>query len=458
MGVQPQRIAIKPVPRGLKGGHTSPRTFICIDLKSFYASAECAARGYDPFTTNLVVADPERSRNTICLAITPAMKAAGVKNRCRVGQIPSAMNYIVAKPRMAYYMGVSARIVAIYRRYIDPADIHVYSVDEVFIDATAYLDYYAESPRQLARDLIDAVYRETGIAATAGIGPNAFVAKAALDVLAKHEPDGIAELDEHGFRQRLWFHRPITDIWMISGGTARRLAKRGVYDLAGVCALDPQVVRREFGKVGEYLIDHAWGLENATLQGMRSIRPKSRSLSCGQVLMRDYSFSEATTVVSEMADEVLLDLASQNLAAREISLFVGYSANVDTMPPRIRTLVPPGVTRYDLGHTGSSKRLPTPCDLPAILKARILGCFEKTTFRDVPIRRIMICLGRLTSTSNLQTALFDDVAAQERQRSLAKTWGAVRRRYGKDALLHASSLLPEGTARMRAHQVGGHHE
>ncbi|MBQ6454082.1 MAG: DNA repair protein, partial [Coriobacteriales bacterium] len=210
------------------------RTYLCIDLKSFYASVECVERGLDPFTTNLVVADPERSEKTICLAITPAMKALGVRNRCRVFEIPKGIDYIMAKPQMHRYMEVSADIYAVYLRWISPQDIHVYSIDEVFIDATPYLRLYGMDARGLANMLMDAVFKETGVSATAGIGTNLFLAKVALDVTAKHAPDRIGYLDEAEFRRSIWHHRPITDIWNIGPGIAARLSGYGVFDLAGV--------------------------------------------------------------------------------------------------------------------------------------------------------------------------------------------------------------------------------
>ena len=243
----------------------SEKTYLCIDLKSFYASVECADRGLDPFVDNLVVADPERSRTTICLAITPAMKALGVKNRCRVFEIPDGIDYTMARPRMRRYMEVSAGIYAIYLRFVSPEDVHVYSIDECFIDATPYLPLYGMDARAFARTLMTAVFQETGICATAGVGTNLFLAKAALDITAKHAPDNIGFLDEGTFKQQIWFHRPITDIWGIGPGIARRLARHGAQDLASVAALNPEVLYREFGVNAEYLIDHAWGQEPCTI-------------------------------------------------------------------------------------------------------------------------------------------------------------------------------------------------
>lgn len=251
------------------------KSYLCIDLKSFYASVECADRGLDPFLENLVVADPDRGPGTICLAITPAMKVLGVKNRCRVFEIPGSIEYTMATPRMRRYMGVSAQINSIYMRYISPDDMHVYSIDECFIDATPYLRLYHMAPRQLAEFLRTKVMEETGITATAGIGPNLFLAKVALDIEAKKAADGIGVLDEESFKREIWFHHPITDIWQVGPGIARRLARRGVQDLAGVCAADPKWIKKELGKSGEYLIDHAWRQEpcNRPDKGVSAKRP-----------------------------------------------------------------------------------------------------------------------------------------------------------------------------------------
>ena len=278
------------------------RVYLCIDLKSFYASVECAARGLDPFTTNLVVADPDRSNTTICLAITPAMKELGVRNRCRVFEIPEGIDYIMATPRMHLYMEESARIYSIYLRYVSADDVHVYSIDECFIDVTSYLALYGKTPRQMARLLMDAVFAETGICATAGIGTNLFLAKVALDVTAKHADDGIGVLDEAEFRRVIWPHRPLTDIWNIGPGITRRLAKYGVHDLRGVTQMREETLYREFGVNAEFLIDHAWGQEPCTIAEIHAYEPKGHSLVNGQVLPSDYTADEARMVMREMVD------------------------------------------------------------------------------------------------------------------------------------------------------------
>ena len=300
---------------------------ICIDLKSFYASVECADRGLDPFTTNLVVADPDRSANTICLAITPAMKAAGVRNRCRVRDIPPGIEYLTAIPRMKRYMQVSGEIVGSYLELVSPQDLQAYSIDECFIDAAPYLRLYRTDARTFAKRLMRRAFEVSDVTATAGIGPNMFQAKVALDICAKHASDGIGQLDDESFKREIWFHRPITDIWGIGPGIARRLAKHGAYDLAGVCAVNPKVLRREFGKNAEYLIDHAWGLEACTVEQARGYRPRGHSLTNGQVLMRDYSCREVETLLREMVLGSALELVEKGLCAQVASVYVGYSAS-----------------------------------------------------------------------------------------------------------------------------------
>lgn len=304
---------------------TENRIYLCIDLKTFYASVECADRGRDTLTCNLVVADPDRGRTTICLAVSAAMKRLGVRNRCRVFEIPDGIDYIMARPRMRHYMEVSARIYSIYLEYVSPDDIHVYSVDECFIDATPYLSLYRTTPRAFARELMDAVYARCGIRATAGIGTNLFLAKVALDITAKHVEDGIGYLDEELFRRTIWRHRPITDIWGIGPGIAARLAKYGAADLMGVAALDERILYREFGVTAEYLIDHAHGVEPCTIAEIHAYVPEATSLTSGQVLPRSYSYGEGRTVLREMVDASVLDLVDRRAVCDAISLYVGYA-------------------------------------------------------------------------------------------------------------------------------------
>lgn len=424
------------------------RTYTCIDLKSFYASVECTDRGLDPFSTDLVVADPERSANTICLAVSPSMKAKGVRNRCRVRDIPAGMAYITAVPRMRRYMEVSAEIYREYLRYVCAEDTWPYSEDECFIDATPYLGRYDLSAHAFAGRLIAAVRDRTGIAATAGIGPNMFLAKVALDVTAKHADDSIGELDQEGFRREVWFHRPITDIWGIGHGIAGRLARRHIYDLAGVCAEDPAVIRRMFGKNGEYLLDHAWGLEPVTIADCRGYAPKAHSLSNGQVLMRDYTFDEARTVAREMVYGSCMDLAGRMLACDAVGLWVGYSGTL------LRGW--DGAGEVPAMHAGGQRRLGRVTASERRIAEAVMGLFDATVSRTAPIRRVGIALMGVVPARMATPTLFDDVEADEREERLARAAVAVRRRFGPNALLRGASLRPGANARERNLQIGGH--
>lgn len=439
---------------------TREKTYICIDLKCFYASVECIDRGLDPFKDRLVVADPERSNTTICLAITPAMKALGVKNRCRVFEIPPGITYIMARPRMRLYMKKSADIYAIYLRYVSPEDVHVYSIDECFIDATPYLDLYDMGARDFARLLMDAVRAETGICATAGVGTNLFLAKVALDITAKHALDNIGFLDEAAFKREIWFHRPLTDIWSIGPGIARRLARYGTRDLAGVAALSKETLYREFGVNAEYLIDHAWGQEPCTIAEIQRYKPEGHSMTNGQVLPGDYTFEEARLVLKEMVDASVLEMVEQGVVTERISLMVGYArsagsfADVELFEGE-HGKRPVSGHRWGL-HTGGNRKLDRRTNSRALLTACFEELYDETTRRDVPIRRVNIGFGDLLPEEYGTLTLFDDEAAFERERSLQEALVAVRGKFGKNAMLKGMSLREKATARERNEQVGGH--
>lgn len=436
------------------------KTYICIDLKCFYASVECIDRGLDPFKDRLVVADPERSNTTICLAITPAMKALGVKNRCRVFEIPPGITYIMARPRMRLYMKKSADIYAIYLRYVSPEDVHVYSIDECFIDATPYLDLYDMGARDFARLLMDAVRAETGICATAGVGTNLFLAKVALDITAKHALDNIGFLDEAAFKREIWFHRPLTDIWSIGPGIARRLARYGARDLAGVAALSKETLYREFGVNAEYLIDHAWGQEPCTIAEIQRYKPEGHSMTNGQVLPGDYTFEEARLVLKEMVDASVLEMVEQGVVTERISLMVGYArsegsfADVELFEGE-HGKRPVGGHRWGL-HTGGNRKLDRRTNSRALLTACFEELYDETTCRDAPIRRVNIGFGDLLPEEYGTLTLFDDEVALERERSLQEALVAVRGKFGKNAMLKGMSLREKATARERNEQVGGH--
>ena len=412
------------------------RTYICIDLKTFYASVECAERGLDPFTTNLVVADPDRTEKTICLAVTPAMKALGVRNRCRLFEIPTSIDYIMARPRMRLYMQRSVDVYRIYLRYVSPDDIHVYSVDECFIDVTPYLSLYDTDAVSLAKMLMDAVLDETSITATAGIGTNLFLAKVALDVLAKHEPGGIASLDEESFRRCMGHHRPITDIWNIGPGIARRLEKYGVCDLAGVAAMERETLFREFGVNAEFLIDHARGVEPCTMADIKAYRTTTKSLTNSQVLPCDYTFSEALTVMREMTDELVLELVDDGLVCGGVSVSAGYA---------------------DKGRDGAQRTLGRATSSFKAIWAAVEEVFGEVVRRESPIRRLTVVLSGVAPAEYEQLSLFVDARADATERREAEAVLAVKGRFGKNALLRASSLTEKATARERNEQVGGHH-
>ncbi len=418
------------------------RAYLCIDLKSFYASVECVERGLDPMTTNLVVADPERSSGTICLAVSPSLKALGVKNRCRLFQIPPNLDYIIAEPRMQKYIDYSARIYGIYLRYIAPEDIHVYSIDEAFLDVTPYLKLYKMSPKELAQKLMAEVLRDVGVRATCGIGTNLYLAKIALDITAKHSPDFIGILDEKTYRQTLWDHRPITDFWRIGPGTARRLAKFGIHTMGQIAAIDEEFFYQRFGVDAELLIDHAWGREPTTMADIKNYKPKTNCLTSGQVLMRDYNFEEGRLIIQEMMDLMSLDLVEKHLVTSSVSIYVGYSHTVDvraakgTAPIRIET------------------------NSDSILISAVTELYERIVDPRLPIRRVMLtCNNVVTDTSCCQLNLFDQAVtleALERDRTRQEAVLDIKRRFGKNAMLRGMDLQAAATTRERNRQIGGH--
>ena len=347
------------------------RIYACIDLKSFYASVECVERGLDPFKANLVVADPARGRGAICLAVSPALKVLGVRNRCRIFEIPSHISYITAVPRMKLYMDYSAGIYNSYLEYLSSQDIHVYSIDECFIYLSPYLLLYKMTPKSLVQLLVQRILEKFGICATAGIGSNMFLAKVALDILAKHQPDNMAFLDEALFKEKMWHHRPLTDFWNIGRGTAQWLARKGIYDLYGVAHCEPQRLYREFGINAEYLIDHAWGRESCTLAELRHYQPKSHSIANSQILFEDYAAADALVVMLEMVEFLCLKLVETQMLCNSFSLSIRYSK--DCLPP-----------------TGGSRRLPQATDSFEVLGQLFRELFWQTTAADAPIRQICV--------------------------------------------------------------------
>lgn len=446
------------------------RTYVCIDLKSFYASVECVARGLDPMVARLVVADPDRTVTTICLAVSPALKALGVRNRCRLFEVPETIDFIVAKPRMRAYMQASADIYGVYLRYVSPDDIHPYSIDECFIDATAYLGLYDMTAREFAGALRDAVRAETGIPATVGIGPNLFLAKVALDISAKHADDGIGELDERRFREQIWPHRPITDIWNIGPGIARRLASYRVYDLGGITEMSPAVLYREFGVNAEYLIDHAWGLEPCTIAEIKAYRPSSTSLMNGQVLPCGYSFDDGLMVLREMCDDTVLDLVEKHLVTDHISLQVMYQRErvaASGVPGEEAAAAEGGewfenghglrrVGGSRSGHGGGGRRIAERTNSFAKLFPLVEALYRETVDPTRLIRKINIGFGNLVDEDFATLDLFADVEAEARERRRQEAVLAVKGKFGKNALIKGTSLKEHAMGRERNLLVGGH--
>ena len=411
--------------------------YLCIDLKSFYASVESVERGLDPVKTNLVVADPSRGKGAICLAITPALKDLGIKNRCRLFQIPDDVEYITAMPRMKLYMEYSAHIYSVYLKYISKEDIHVYSIDECFFDISSYLELYNKTPKEMAQMIIDAVYKETGICATAGIGTNLFLAKVALDVTAKHVDDHIGFLDKDEFEKTLWHHKPMTDIWNFGRGIEKRLEKYGIYDLYDIAHFDEKILYKEFGVNAEFIIDHARGIEPCTIEDIKKFKAKSNSLSNSQILFEDYNFDDALLAVKEMVELMVLELVDKNLVTDCISLTIGYSKEVTK-------------------STGGTMKLGEYTDSKKKLMEYFVDYYKKTTKRNFPIRKITIGMGHLIEQDYLNFDIFMNIEESEKERKRQKAVIDIRKKFGKNAILSGMSLYDKATTKKRNKLIGGH--
>ena len=500
------------------------RIYLAIDLKSFYASVECVSRGLDPLTTHLVVADESRTEKTICLAVTPALKAHGVPGRPRlfeaVQKVEEANNrrlrnapgrkftgsscdetelrahpewridFLKAPPRMAEYIAYSTRIYDIYLRHVAPEDIHVYSIDEVFMDITGYLKAARMTARQFAAAMLAEVLEETGITATAGIGSNLYLCKVAMDMVAKRvQPDEngarIAELDEMSYRQLLWDHRPITDFWRVGGGYARKLEQYGLYTMGDVarCSLgrpgmrhSEELLYKLFGVNAELLIDHAWGWESCTMADIKAYRPSSSSLGTGQVLHCAYPYDQARLVVQEMTEQLALDLLEKRLVTDQLVLTVGYeNLRGQNLPPDLRVAVttdPYG--RQIPKHDSGSINLPRPTSSARRLVEAMLSLFDRIVQPQLMVRRVNLVASRTSSEQSVMTRpafeqmdLFTDQEALERlreqeeqmlkrERSCQLAVLEIRRRFGKNAILRGMNLQKGATAMDRNRQIGGH--
>ena len=451
--------------------------FVAVDAKSFYASVEAVERGLDPLTVNLLVADETRSDATICLAVSPALKALGVPGRPRLfeakqkiaeaeARLHRKIDYIIAPPRMALYLDVSANIYGVYLKYVAPQDIHVYSVDEVFVDTAPYLKHLGMTAHEMAMTMIRDVLKTTGITATAGVGTNLYLAKIAMDIVAKKakaDSDGvrIAELDEERYREQLWDHLPLTDFWQIGHGTVDRLARIGVStmgDLARMSVIDQKTLYKIFGVDAEILIDHAWGIETCRMEDIKRYRPSSKSLSSGQVLAKPYPFQQARVVIAEMAEQLVLELVEKALTAEAMVLHVSYDrencekgrysglVNLDYLGRRVPA--PAHGTASFGGPTSSTSRI-----LEAVLKL-----FDRIVDRRLTARALNLAAIRLARETDipLQFDLFEDYEREARERSLQRAMITMHRKYGKNAVLRGHDLMEGATLIERNSQIGGH--
>ena len=492
------------------------RTYIAIDLKSFYASVECVERGLDPLDTNLVVADESRTEKTICLAVSPALKTFGTGGRPRLFEVVQkirdvnkarkyhtpgkmfsgksvflselnrnpflAVDYIVAPPRMAKYMEISSRIYGIYLKYVAPEDIHVYSIDEVFIDATSYLKTYKLTPREFASKMILDVLKTTGITATAGIGTNLYLSKVAMDIVAKHIPADkngvrIAKLNEMSYRRMLWTHRPITDFWRIGRGYAKTLEQNGMYTLGDVAersTYDEDSLFALFGVNAELLIDHAWGIEPATIADIKAYKPQSNSLSNGQVLQEPYSCEKARLIVREMADNLSLDLAEKNLVTDKLTLTIGYDTE-SLINPQIAAAYHGEITTDFYGrsipkHAHGTENLDRKTYSPHTIAEAAVRLFDRIINPKLLVRRVTICACGVTVKSEQtdeyegeQLDLFTDysareaeIAAQKRDEDMQLAVLKIKHKFGKNAILKGMNFEDGATMRERNGQIGGH--
>ncbi|MBR0223421.1 MAG: DNA methylase [Bacteroidales bacterium] len=481
------------------------RTYLAIDLKSFYASVECAARGLDPLTTHLVVADASRTDKTICLAVSPSLKAYGIGGRARLFEVvqrvrqineerrrtapgrrlhgsstfdaevranPSlALDYLVATPRMAEYMKVSSRIYGIYLQYVSPEDIHVYSIDEVFIDATEYLKLYKCSAHELAMRMIRDVLSSTGITATAGIGSNLYLAKVAMDIEAKHQPadkDGvrIAELDEIGYRRQLWNHRPLRDFWRVGRGIAAKLEAVGIDTMGRLAraSLDPAWeawLYKMFGINAELLIDHAWGWEPCTMAAIKAYKPSSNSLGSGQVLQRPYTFREARIIALEMTDQLVLDLVEKRLLTDQIVLGLGYdSTSLKEKQGFKGTVSNDWYGRSVPKPAHGSVNLPRPTSSTQQITEAVAALFDRIVDPALLVRHVGVTAAHVVSEDDMtyrQLDLFDERPEDDgRERKRQEAILEIRRKFGKNAILKGMDFEDGATAIERNRQIGGH--
>ncbi len=472
----------------LIGGYME-KVYIAIDLKSFYASVECVERNLDPLSTNLVVADSDRTSKTICLAVTPSLKKIGIPGRARLFEVEqkareARQQFIIAKPRMALYMEYSSRIYNIYLKYVAPEDIHVYSIDEVFMDVTGYLNNYNMTPKELASQMILDVLGETGITATAGIGTNLYLCKVAMDVMAKRIPADekgvrIAQLDEMTYRRELWGHKPITDFWRVGSGYSTKLKKYGIETMGDVarCSVgrtgefyNEDLLYKLFGVNAELLIDHAWGWEPCTIKDIKEYRPRQNSISSGQVLMCPYEYKKGELVVKEMTDLLVLELVEKRLVTNQIVLTIGYDvSNIkETDMKKYRGEVT--VDRYGRKipkHAHGTKNLiKYTSSTQAVIKAAV-ELYNEITDENLLIRRITITANHVINeddarddVSYRQMSIFNDYEKEQyelkKEKAIQDAVIDIKHKYGKNAVVKGMNLLEGATAIQRNGQIGGH--
>ena len=498
----------------------SERTYIAIDLKSFYASVECVERRLNPLTTNLIVADPSRTEKTICLAVSPSLKAYGIGGRARVFEVLQRLkevnnerrnnspnhrlngistsdidlhkhpdwevDFITAVPRMAYYIDYSTRIYKIYLKFIAPEDIYTYSIDEVFIDATQYLKSYKMTAHELARKMIATVQQYTGITATAGIGTNMYLCKVAMDIVAKHIPadkDGvrIAELDEMSYRRQLWDHRPLTSFWRVGKGIAQKLESYGINTMGKIarCSLrNEELLYNLFGVNAELLIDHAWGWEPCTMEAVKAYRPETNSLSHGQVLQSAYDCKKARVVVQEMADAIALELVDKRLVTNQLVLTINYDSE-SLSDPQIRAKYQGPVTTDYYGrqapkHAHGTANLERMTSSSRLITEAVMSLYDRIINPDLLVRRINLTTNNVVEESKasehntpIQLDLFTDYeelerkrneekAALEKERKMQEAVLSIKKRFGKNAILKGLNYEEGATAKERNQQIGGH--
>ena len=498
------------IPLGKAAKRMAEKTYIAIDLKSFYASVECSELGKDPLTTNLVVADRSRTEKTICLAVSPSLKAYGIPGRARLFEVVQAvkkinaqrkrnapggeftgkstdaaelakdpsleLDYITATPRMSYYIDYSTRIYQVYLKYVAPEDIHVYSIDEVFIDATDYIRTNGRTAREFAMEMVRDVLHTTGITATVGIGPNLFLCKIAMDIWAKHSPadkDGarIAELDEETYRKYLWAHRPITDFWRVGKGIARKLSEYGMYTMGDVarCSVhNEDLLYRLFGVNAELLIDHAWGWEPCEIRHIKAYKPESSSTSVGQVLPEPYTAAKARIIVREMTDGLVMDLVEKGLVTDQVVLTVGYDTQSVT-PDYEGEVTEDWYGRKVPKMAHGSENIGRKTSSTRLIMDAMLRLYDRIVDKNLLVRRMYVVANHAQPAEVLQEENYEqmDLFADEeelrkeaeqleKERRLQEAMLSIKQKYGKNMILHGTSYEDGATGRDRNKQIGGH--